>query len=316
MPLDRESSVWKKRGLIYVPDGSGYFKTHAARPVPYRLNDRTLRLFYSSRDADDRMLPTYVDVDIRNPSQIAAVPDQPLTGLGDPGCFDDSGVTLGSAIDVGDEVRFYYTGWKRRRVVSFELAIGILVWDKTAPVLHRRFQGPILAQDINHPLLVAGPFVLFDDGRFKMWYCSGTAWRFPNNNPEPIYTVFYAESDDGISWRPHGAPVIPYKFDGEVISAPWIVKDRDKYRMWYSRRGHETEIAKRYVAGFAESADGVQWKRLDEQTGIAPSETGWDSEMLCYPALFPFEESIYMFYSGNRVGRGGLGYAIADNFLK
>src|SRR5258708_4646037 len=121
---------WEKKGLIYCPDGGGYFKTHAARPIPYRFNDDTIRLFYSSRDADDRMLPTFIDLDIDDPTKIKKVCDAPLLGLGGPGAFDDSGVTLGSVVEVRDKTFFYYTGWKTRSVVSFELSIDIMFWDR------------------------------------------------------------------------------------------------------------------------------------------------------------------------------------------
>ena len=306
---------WQKKGLIYCPDGTGYFKTHAARPIPYHLNEDTLRLFFSSRDADDRMLPTFIDLDIGDPARVVNVCDDPLVGLGEPGTFDDSGVTLGSVVEFNNRVLFYYTGWKRRRVVSFELSIGIIAWDKQSDTYSRLFRGPIIAQDKNHPLLVAGPFVMVEGDRCKMWYCSGTDWKFPDGNPEPIYTVFYAESDDGINWTPNNQPVIEYKFDGEVVSAPWVLKLHDKLLMWYSTRGHETKLAKSYTIGYAESNDGISWKRFDEQAGISRSESGWDSEMICYPAFYPYHDKIYMFYSGNGVGRGGVGYAVAENFL-
>src|SRR5687767_4369912 len=146
---------WQKKALIYRPDGTGYFKTHAARPIPYRLNEDTLRLFFSSRDDDDRMLPTFIDLDVRDPAKIVKVCDEPLVGLGQPGTFDDSGVTLGSVVEFDNKLLFYYTGWKRRRVVSFELSIGIISWDRQSDTYSRLFQGPVLAQDRNHPLLVA-----------------------------------------------------------------------------------------------------------------------------------------------------------------
>jgi len=307
---------WKKMGRIFVPSGTGFFKTHAARPVPYRLNDEVLRVFFSSRDHDDRMLPAYIDVDIRDPSRIIDIGEQPLVGLGEPGTFDDSGVTLGSMIEHEGAAYFYYTGWKRRRsAVSFELSIGLLHWDRGSNAIRRVFSGPILAQDRNHPFLAAGPFVTVEDGRYKMWYCSGTGWRFPHDNAEPIYTVFYAESRNGIDWIPHNKPVVGHKYDGEVISAPWVLRVNDKYCMWYSTRGHATREAKNYTIGYAESDDGLSWERLDERAGISRSIAGWDSEMICYPAFFRHEDRVYMFYSGNGVGRGGLGYAIADNFL-
>jgi hypothetical protein len=261
------------------------------------------------------MLPAYIDVDIRDPSRVIDVCEQPLVGLGEPGTFDDSGVTLGSVVEHDGAARFYYTGWKRRRsTVSFELSIGLLHWDGKSAV-RRVFAGPVLAQDRNHPFLVAGPFVTMEGNRYKMWYCSGTGWRFPDDSPEPIYTVFYAESRDGIDWIPHDKPVVGYKYDGEVISAPWVVNVRGRYCMWYSTRGHATKAAKNYAIGYAESADGLSWERMDERAGIAHSPEGWDSEMICYPALFSYADRVYMFYSGNGVGRGGLGYAIADNFL-
>ena len=77
----------------------------------------------------------------------------------------------------------------------------------------------------------------------------------------------------------------------------------------------ETRMAKSYTIGFARSNDGITWERRDDQAGISRSENGWDSEMICYPAFYPHREKIYMFYSGNGVGRGGIGYAVADNFL-
>ena len=307
---------WRKCGLIYCPAGEGYFKSHATRPIPYRMDEGTLRLFFSSRDADGRMLPTYIDVDVGNPSKILSICDRPLIDLGSPGTFDDSGVTLGCILTMDDQVRFYYTGWKRRRVVSFELAMGILAWDFQSDSCKRIFQGPILAQDIDHPLLVAGPFVVAENGRFKMWYCSGIDWKFPNDNPEPIYTVFYAESSDGIKWVPHGKPVFDRKFDGEVVSAPWVLKLKSRYLMWYSSRGYATSSAKCYSIGMAESEDGVAWSRQDEDAGILRSESGWDSEMVCYPSFYPYNDKIYMFYCGNHVGRGGIGYAVAENFMK
>ncbi len=306
---------WEKKGLIYCPDGAGFFKTHAARPIAHRLDDETLRLFFSSRDADDRMLPSFIDVDVANPGRILRTGAGPLLDIGKPGMFDDSGVTLGCAVEVDEGVNLYYTGWKRRRVVSFELSIGMIRWDRRTDSFSRCFEGPILSQDRQHPLQVAGPFVMLEGQHYKMWYCSGTDWRFPEGRPEPIYTVFYAESSDGINWEPRGL-AIDYKFEGEVVSAPWVLKSEGKYLMWYSTRGHETKAAKNYVIGFAESEDGVHWIRADESVGIARSETGWDSEMICYPTFYAYEDKIYMFYSGNGVGRGGVGYAIADNFLK
>ena len=308
---------WQKMGRIFVPSGEGFFKTHATRPIPFALGDSTLRIFFSSRDHDDRALPTYIDVDADDPSRVFAVCDRPLVELGEPGTFDDAGVTLVSIVDLGGDCLLYYAGLKRRRqTVSVETAIGVLRWTRPAGTFHRVFQGPILAQDRYHPYLTAAPFVVHEAGRFRMWYCSGTGWRFPNGNPEPIYTVYYAESPDGLDWRPRGKRLIEYAYDGEVVSAPWVLKGRDKYHMWYSARGLATKEEKNYKIGYAESPDGLVWRRMDADAGIPRSQSGWDSEMVCYPAPYLHGDKMYMFYSGNAVGKGGIGYAVAENVLR
>lgn len=299
-----------------MPSGEGFFKTHATRPIPYLRANGRLRLFFSSRSAEDIPYPTYIDVDPERPERVLAVNDAPMLQLGRPGTFDDSGITPVSILRHGNEVRMYYVGWKRRRIgVSIEASIGLAYLTGDGGALNKAYEGPILGQDINHPLMTAAPFVIYEAGRYRMWYCSGTDWRQTESGPEPIYTVFYAESDDGIAWRPNNKPLIPYKYDGEVISAPWVVKAGGTYGMWYSMRGHATKQAKNYTVGYAESADGVTWKRLDEHAGIGRSTEGWDAEMVCYPAIFNHGGTTYMFYCGNGVGRGGIGYATAARLV-
>lgn len=303
------STPWTKRGRLHVPDGTGFFKTHAARPIPFLLDEQTIRVVFSSRDHDDRMLPTYLDVAADDPSRVLHVGHEPLMDLGAPGTFDDCGVTPGSVVPDGDGWLVYYTGWKRRRIlVTFELSIGLARLDPSG-AMTRVFEGPIIAQDRHHPFLAAGPFVLRDGERYRMWYCSGTGWTARDGNPEPLYRVHQASSADGIDWAPHPDPVIDYAYDGEVISAPWVVARGGAFEMWYSTRGSESREAKNYVIGFARSPDGESWTRQDEQAGITRSPEGWDSAMICYPGLVSVGDREFMFYSGNGVGRGGLGYA-------
>jgi predicted GH43/DUF377 family glycosyl hydrolase len=307
---------WEKQGLIYVPSGDGIFKTHATRPIPHRIDDKVLRLYFSSRDEDDRPLPTYIDVDSRDPNSVLHVNEKPLMPLGRIGAFDDSGITPTCVLEQDGELLLYYVGWKRRRVnVTIEASIGLAKFNRSKDSLERVFEGPILAQDKNHPFLVAAPFVVHDDGKYKMWYCSATEWRLCDTGPEMIYRVRYAESENGVDWIPEKEPAIDYAYDGEIISAPWVIKHGSKYHMWYSTRGSETRDAKRFAMGYAESRDGVKWTRMDERVGITTSPSGWDSEMACYPSFFQADGTTYMFYSGNGVGKGGIGCATTDRFL-
>lgn len=308
---------WEKQGLIFVPSGEGFFKTHVTRSLPYLTSSTTLRIYFSSRNDQDIPYPTYIDVEPSCPKNILHISKDPMMGVGRTGTFDDSGITPTCILEHNQKLWMYYVGWKRRRYgVSIEASIGLADIVCNGCLLSRVFEGPILGQDKDHPIMTAAPFVLYDDDRYKMWYCSGLEWRQCNGNPEPIYTVFYAESEDGIVWKPNKNPIINLEYDGEVISAPWVIKSHEAYHMWYSTRGSDTKDAKKFTIGYAESLDGVTWTRLDEHAGISRSQGGWDSEMICYPSFFTYGDVIYMFYSGNNVGKGGLGYATAKNFVQ
>lgn len=64
-----------------------------------------------------------------------------------------------------------------------------------------------------------------------------------------------------------------------------------------------------YRIGYAVSKDLKSWKRCDEKLGFVLSETGWDSQMQCYPNVFVMEDELYMLYNGNEFGKYGFGLA-------
>jgi hypothetical protein len=53
----------------------------------------------------------------------------------------------------------------------------------------------------------------------------------------------------------------------------------------------------------------ITWKRDDSQAGIDVSESGWDSDMICYPHIAKINDKYVMFYCGNNFGQDGFGYA-------
>jgi hypothetical protein len=74
--------------------------------------------------------------------------------------------------------------------------------------------------------------------------------------------------------------------------------------MWYSYRGES------YRTGYAESQDGINWQRKDEEAGIDVSPSGWDSEMIAYAHVFNHRGKRYMLYNGNGYGKTGIGLAV------
>ena len=63
----------------------------------------------------------------------------------------------------------------------------------------------------------------------------------------------HAESDDGVRWRKHPAPVLDFAAPGEhALASPRVLRDGALYRMWYSRRGESYRIGFFLVGAYQE----------------------------------------------------------------
>jgi hypothetical protein len=159
------------------------------------------------------------------------------------------------------------------------------------------------------PFLRANPCVLIENGRYRAWYVSATGWTTVHDKPYPHYVIRHAESVDGLRWSDGGPVCIGHDDPDEFgISRPWVVRDADRYRMWYSVRSRSAP----YRIGYAESSDGLAWVRKDDQVGLQRSEEGWDAEMTCFAAVIDVHGQRLMFYNGNHHGATGFGVAILE----
>ncbi|MGE3510860.1 MAG: hypothetical protein AB7N65_18470, partial [Vicinamibacterales bacterium] len=201
-----------------------------------------------------------------------------------------------------DRCFLYYTGWALGVSVPFYLHAGLAISDDGGREFVRLSQAPLLDRIDTDPFLTASPWVLIDEGVWRMWYVSGSTWQATADRPRHRYRIKYAESRDGIHWQRTGHVCVDYQSDDEyAFGRPCVVKDGGRYRMWYSVRGDS------YRIGYAESDDGLSWIRLDHEAGIALSSGGWDAEMITYPVVGRDENGWWMLYNGNGYGRTGIG---------
>jgi hypothetical protein len=296
--------TWIKRGLLFPPPhGLAWAATHAALPVPLRRDGR-LRVYCSVRDAEGRAHVAWFETDADEPRDVLAVSPRPALAPGRLGAFDDSGVTTSCLVESGGRLWLYYSGWTLGRTVPFHLATGLAVSDDGGETFRRVSEAPLLDRVAADPYLNASPCVRVEDGRWRMWYVSGTGWVAGKDGARHFYHLKYAESDDGVSWRREGRVAVDYAAPGEhAFARPCVVRDGDRYRMWYSFRGAS------YRIGYAESPDGLSWTRRDHEAGIDVSASGWDAEMLAYPWVFDAGGRRFMLYNGNDYGRTGIGLA-------
>jgi hypothetical protein len=188
------------------------------------------------------------------------------------GAFDDRGVTSSCLVRDGARVLLYYTGWSLGVTVPFYLSAGLAVSEDSGRSFERVSSAPLLDRSSADPYLTASPFVLRDGGSWRMWYVSGVGWELEDGVPRHRYHLRYAESDDALSWRREGRVVMDFAGPDEyAFGRPCVLKEDGHYRMWFCARGSS------YHLGYAESDDGLSWRRADEVAELPTSASGWDS---------------------------------------
>jgi hypothetical protein len=300
---------WTKRGRIIAapPPNLGWARSHVALPIAMPLGGGAVRFFFSSRDERGRSQIGRAEIDLEVPARLRAVATTPVVTLGPLGAFDDSGVTTSCLVDHSGRQLLYYSGWTLGQTVPFYFYVGCAVSEDGGQTFRKVSPAPILERDEVDPYLTASPWVIVDGDMWRMWYVSGTGWVSISGAPRHSYHIKYAESRDGIHWKRSGIVCLDYANEREyAFGRPCVVKDGALYRMWYSYRGAS------YRIGYAESTDGLVWRRRDAEAGVEPSADGWDSEMIEYPAVFDMDGQRHMLFNGNGYGATGVGWAILD----
>lgn len=300
---------WRKLGLIHLPVIQKS-ETHFSVPFAMPLSNNVYQLYYSSRDEHNRSLVRCTTVDIITKEVLNVFPT-PVLESGPTGAFDDSGVVLFQIIDVKNKKYLFYSGWMLGVTVPFYFWIGLAIADNDGNFI-KHSKAPVLPCHDFDPYLTGAPYILYESPVWKMWYISGTKWTNVNTVPKHYYTLKYAESKDGINWERSTHICLPYKNESEyAIARPCVIKENGIYKMWFSYRAGE--LTDTYRIGYAESSDGLEWRRLDELINLDVSENGWDQEMICYGHVFDHNGCRYMLYNGNGYGKSGIGLAILEN---
>src|SRR5688572_21422920 len=192
---------WVKKGRIFSADNQyEWMAHHASVPIADQVDDRVLRIYFGPRDRQGRTRPAFIDVEAGKPSNVLYVHDRPVLDLGKPGAFDDSGVMPSCIVNDGERKYLYYTGWNLGVTVPYRLSVGLAVSTNGGLTFDRLFEGPIVDRTRIEPYSCLSPFVLHDEGTWKMWYASTTAFVAVDGRQEPQYQIRYAHSADGIEW--------------------------------------------------------------------------------------------------------------------
>lgn len=312
---------WKKRGLIFNPADHqlDLWCTDYAQSPQVVVFDDFIRVYFSTRkrDVTNKFLSKIAFVDYNTDlTKIVGCSKKEVISLGELGCFDEHGIFPFSPLKYGDSIFAYTCGWSRRISVPVETSTGFAVSEDNGVTFKKHGMGPVLTSSINEPMLVGDSFVRSYGGVFHMWYIYGKYWLNANDKePEArVYKIAHATSVDGVNWKKENAHQTIEDIIGqdECQALPTVIKINDRYHMYFCYR-YATDFRQNpdrgYRLGYAYSDDLVSWTRADDQKGIDVSESGWDSEMMCYPHLFEAFGKIYLLYNGNMFGKYGFGLA-------
>jgi len=299
---------WIKKGLIYCPNGSKNWAKHSfMTPTPLQISDEIIRIYGGMRDEKGVSRIGYVDVSSNNPSHVLNVSEVPVLDVGAPGRFDDNGVILGDILRVGEDIWMYYIGFQLVQNVKFLAFTGLAISKDGGESFQRFQETPVMDRCQGSPHIRAIHSVIYEDGLFNVWFAigKGSGWREIEGKTYPSYNIWHMQSKDGINFNSEETLCIDTIGNEYRIGRPRVYKIENKYVMYYTR----DFIERNYIAGFAESDNGVDWIRKDDYFPIQKSADGWDSKMTCYPVLLDFKSKKYMFYNGNNFGETGVGYA-------
>ena len=303
--------VGPKHGASSSRRGQAQLDRHARRPAG-RAAGRGSPPRSSSARATPRAARTSASSSSRSTarSRPLGVSRAPVLSPGALGAFDDAGSPASCLVAARrPAATCYYTGWSLGVTVPFYLAAGLAVSDDGGRASSASRRRPSSTAATSIPTSTASPWVIVEDGRWRMWYVSGSGWD-GRRRARAIATT-------------SGTPSRPTASTGAGTDVSASTTRRRTSMPSPGPAWCGTAIAT--ACGTRSAARAIAWATRSRRTGCAWSASdttnvrrrrrppGWDSEMLCYPCVFGRRRSrLRLLYNGNGYGRTGIGYATSD----
>ncbi|MEQ6292389.1 hypothetical protein ACFPAG_17445 [Vogesella sp. GCM10023246] len=301
--------IWEKLGLVYQADQHSnemWRNNSALTPQPFRLNAETIRVFAGFRDTDGISRIGYVDVAAANPQIVSAISEHPVLNIGRDGCFDDNGLIMGDVVQAGDDVYLFYVGFQLVKKAKFLAFSGVAISRDGGNTFMRLCESPVLGRADGQAFIGAIHTARFENGIWRLWFAQGDGWEMINGVPYPRYHICYTETKDLLNIPRHSKICVQCDYPDYRIGRPKVYRLLDGNYLMYATKG---SVLGDYFPVAFRSYDGITWEEDQAPLGITLSESGWDSQTLCYPALLAGERETWMFYNGNQMGVDGFGVA-------
>ena len=136
--------------------------------------------------------------------------------------------------------------------------------------------------------LAANGSALWEGGELRYWYQAGDPPR-----------IALASSAGGVSWRKHGAEVLPLgpygSWDERGVADPYVIREGEWLYMYFLGQ----DRARRQRLGVARSRDGIVWDKHRANPVLETGEDGaFDENGLGEPAVWKQHGRWWMLYTG------------------
>ncbi len=212
-------------------------------------------------------------------SNFGQLAPNPIVERGHKGDFDSEHVTDPASIVVGGRIYLYYSG-----IAGNGDGIGLAI-SEDGKTFRKSNASPVLKG--------RAPEIVQYGGRYFLYFV------LPNEKGG--YTIFSAQSDDGLDFSVHQVrPVLeptPGTWDGYSVTTPRIFEVEGRYAMVYA--GSDEAVDSPRSFGLAYSEDLMHWTKSKSNpifdTGPAGS---WDDLAIWFGTVYSWAEERYMLYEG------------------
>lgn len=183
-----------------------------------------------------------------------------------------------------------YVSWRSKKSIAISESDDGFTWTEPKIVL-----APTTAT--NWEENICRPSVLIKDGAYHLWYTGHTEGNI-NDSASGTSQIGYAVSKDGIEWERRSSPVLSADslWENNNIMCPHVNWNEEKqiYQMYYSGGGYYEPDA----IGYAESKDGVTWKKNEKPLFGPVYKNLWERERTTACQVLFHKGWYYMFYIG------------------
>jgi hypothetical protein len=306
---------WERMGCVFKAENQeSWMQSHSQVPCPILLEDR-IRVFFATRkkiDESDHFESNtgFFDLDRKDLTRVINISERPVINLGNKGTFSRHGISPSHVIFEEEKINLYYGGWSRQSGTPYEIAIGLASSNDNGLSFEKFGDDPIINRSLHEPFGVNSVWVDHYEDEWRMLYSGVLAWsNLGTPKPSAKYLLFCASSTDGKKWYRSGDAILPSNPD-DCQCVPTVITCGGINHLWYShRKGADYRRALGgYTISYATSEDFSKWKPSD-RLSFTHSEKGFDSQMVCYPAVIQVDGVLFLFYCGNDFGKEGIGIA-------